>query len=51
MLGVLCHIASERGHRTGTIEIVFHTNVGGIPNSAVNKDEKEGSTIRARKDA
>lgn len=44
-------LLSERGHKTENIEIMFHTNVGGIPNSAVNKDEKEGSTIRARKDA
>lgn len=30
---------------------MFHTNVGGIPNSSVNKDKEEGSTLRARKDA
>lgn len=30
---------------------MFHTSVGGIPNSTVNKDEKEGSRVRAGKDA
>lgn len=46
-----CVILLQKEITKQNIEIVFHTNVGGIPNSAVNKDEKEGSTIRARKDA